>query len=52
MKLSFVTTNEKASHFSKEDRIGLFSVSKEAAFNKQQIKPCVPLQLPGKVSTT
>ena len=42
MKLSFVITNEKASYVSKEDSICLFRVAKEAALNKQQIKPCVP----------
>ena len=51
MKLGFVTTNDKSLYVSKED-IGLFSLSKEAALNKQQIKPCVPLQLSGNVSTT
>ena len=42
MKLSFVTTNDKASYVSKEDRICLSGVSKEAALNKQQKRPCVP----------
>ena len=45
MKLSFVITNEKASYVSKKDSICLFRVAKEAALNKQQIKPCVPLKI-------
>ena len=43
MELGFVLTNDKASYVAKEDGICLFSVSKEAAMNKQQIKPCVSL---------
>ena len=45
MKLSFVIANDKASYVSKEHRICLFSVAKEAALNKQQIKPCVPFYI-------
>ena len=43
MELGFVLTNDKASYVGKEDSICLFSVSKEAALNEQQIKPCVSL---------
>ena len=42
MKLSFVIANDKESYVSKEHGISLFSVSKKAAFNEQQIKPFVP----------
>ena len=41
--LGFVITNDKASYFAKEDSICLFILAKEAALNKQWIKPCVPL---------
>ena len=44
MELGFVITNDKASYVAKEDSIGLFSVAREAALNKQQIKLCVPLE--------
>ena len=39
----FVITNDKASYVAKEDSICLFLIAKEAALNKQWIKPCVPL---------
>ena len=41
MKPGFVITNDKASYVAKEDSLCLFSVAKEAALNKQRIKPCV-----------
>ena len=47
MKLSIVITNDKASYvFFKEHSICLFSIAKEEALNKQEIKPCVPLEPP------
>ena len=42
MELGFTITNDNASYVAKEDSICLFSVAREAALNKQQIKPCVP----------
>ena len=42
MKLGFVITNDKAAYVAREDSICLLSVTKEAALNKQRIKPCVP----------
>ena len=50
MKLRFVISNDKALYISKEDRFCLFIVVKEAALNKQQIKPCVPLDIKIKIS--
>ena len=44
MELGFVITNDKASNVAKENSICLFSVAREAALNKQQIKPCVPMK--------
>ena len=50
MKLRFVISNDKALYISKEDSFCLFIVAKEAALNKQQIKPCVPLDIKIKIS--
>ena len=44
MMLGFVITNDLASCVARVDSICLFSVAKEAALNKQWIKPCVPLK--------
>ena len=43
MELGFVITNDEASYVAKEDSICLFNFAREAALNKQQLKPCVPL---------